>query len=282
MTVLAEHLTAGFSGYAMPVALDAEALADRVRVEDIDLHASFELWSAGAVVATVLVARRGSRARVASMCVPPGLHGHGWGRVAMDQAVAEAQSRGEELRLEVLTDNDAAVRLYERCGFERTRQLVGFEAGAVELAGRATSDDVVALQPVPTGRVADAVAAAGADLSWQLSAPSLAGLSGQWRGWALGPALAVARPRGETLQLLGLVTEPGARRRGHARRLLAALAGRVVGDAPSVSRVGVISIVPAGLLDDFAARAGLHPAPVRQWEMVRALTPGSGTGSRLG
>lgn len=56
-----------------------------------------------------------------SMWVEPAARGAGIGAKLIDAAAAWGRADGaKELRLQVTENNDAAARLYERCGFERT------------------------------------------------------------------------------------------------------------------------------------------------------------------
>lgn len=66
-------------------------------------------------------------ARLFSVAVSPQMQGRGLGRALVAKAEMEARSRGyKELRLELRPDNEKAVALYERCGFQRVESLEGF------------------------------------------------------------------------------------------------------------------------------------------------------------
>ncbi len=56
-----------------------------------------------------------------AMWVDPAFRGRGVGDVLIDQVVEEARAQGiRRLLLDVVTDNEPAIRLYERMGFART------------------------------------------------------------------------------------------------------------------------------------------------------------------
>lgn len=62
----------------------------------------------------------GTEADVQTIAVAPAAQGRGLGRVLLDALVAQAGEQGATtLLLEVRADNPAAIRLYERTGFER-------------------------------------------------------------------------------------------------------------------------------------------------------------------
>lgn len=258
---LSRHHAEGFSGYLMPVPDDPESLAGRVRVDDVDLWSSFELWSDERPVAQVLVARRGRRARVASMGVPPDARGQGWGRRALQVAIREAQARGDSLQLEVISTNAAAVRLYERYGFRASRTLFGYEASTADLLTDAPAGEVAEMT---VSQAADFIAAHTEDLTWQLAPASLYALGPDWRAWRNDGSVGVGTVRGSSLVLMGVATHEALRRRGHASSLLRSIATRLIGQ---VEDMRMISIVPASCGDEFMTRMGFRHAELTQQEM---------------
>ncbi|MGE3812206.1 MAG: ribosomal protein S18-alanine N-acetyltransferase [Candidatus Nanopelagicales bacterium] len=85
---------------------------------------------------------------VQTIAVAPRAQGRGLGRELLDALVDEARARGcTQLFLEVLHTNDAAVRLYERAGFEsqgRRRDYYGPGLDAVVMRLRIPSSEVAA------------------------------------------------------------------------------------------------------------------------------------------
>jgi ribosomal-protein-alanine N-acetyltransferase len=84
----------------------------------------------------LLLRRSGAvRARLYSIAVAPSRAGNGLGRALLEAAEERAAARGcAELRLEVRTDNAAAIALYERSGYHRLGTVEGFyEDGAPAL-----------------------------------------------------------------------------------------------------------------------------------------------------
>lgn len=62
----------------------------------------------------------GTTADVMTIAVSPTAQGRGIGRLLLDELIARSVRRGADaLMLEVRADNDPAIRLYERSGFDR-------------------------------------------------------------------------------------------------------------------------------------------------------------------
>src|SRR4051794_20359074 len=83
---LAALFTEGFSGYLLPMHFTAEALAERICAEHIDVAASRVLWVRAGDPANekpagiALIARRGRVCRLAAMGIAPGQRSQGAGR----------------------------------------------------------------------------------------------------------------------------------------------------------------------------------------------------------
>jgi ribosomal-protein-alanine N-acetyltransferase len=70
--------------------------------------------------AVLFFRKRSQAARLYSLATDPAARGRGVGRTLLDAAIDAARQRGcHVLRLEVRTDNHAAIALYERVGFLR-------------------------------------------------------------------------------------------------------------------------------------------------------------------
>jgi ribosomal protein S18 acetylase RimI-like enzyme len=129
---LAGLFTAGFEGYFVPISADAAALAAMVESWDLDLDASPVAFVGGEPVGFALLGVRGTAGWIGGMGVVAGARRRGVGAAVGRAVLEEARRRGlAEVRLEVLVQNDAARRLYDRLGFEPVREL---EIWAVERA----------------------------------------------------------------------------------------------------------------------------------------------------
>lgn len=116
-----------FAGYVLPFEMSDEQFALHVRTNDIDLSSSPVFLNDGCVAAATLVAIRDDRSWIGGFGVSPESRGRGLGRELLDAAIAAARARGaKRMQLEVLQHNPAAIALYERSGFARSRPLYSF------------------------------------------------------------------------------------------------------------------------------------------------------------
>jgi ribosomal protein S18 acetylase RimI-like enzyme len=253
----AAALVHAFQDYLVPIALDAAGFDARFRAEDVDPFASHVYRVADELAGIVLVARRGWTSRVAAMAVAPNRRGRGVGREMLQLALRDARERGDRrMLLEVIATNSRAIALYERHGFVRTRQLLGFRRAPSGVA----ADGLAEVDPIAVARrmMRDGVS----DLPWQIAPETLLKTVAPAQGFALGEtAFAVAAPAkpGE-VSLRALHVPPEHRRCGAARGMLAAL----FPDQTIVTPVAV----PATLAPIFA---DFQPITISQYEMALDL-----------
>ena len=250
-----------FEGYFMSVVDDPQVFATRVRTEQVDLASSFVAYVQGEVAGVCLIARRGEVSRVAGMGITVPWRGKGVSHAIMERLLADARARGDSrVLLEVITQNVAAVRLYEKFGFVKTRQLVGYEASSMpgklaDLREIAVSDVVAAI-----GRAGDT------DLPWQFQAATLAAVTRPTRAFRAGRACGLVMVQPEVMVLRALIVPLEAGRQGEGTRLLQALAQEFPG-----RRLVVPAIVPEALADDFMLKNGFQHSELSQWEMACSL-----------
>lgn len=83
--------------------------------------------SVGFVVVQVVV----DQADILTIGVVPGLRRRGYARLLLEAAIVRATVAGAKtMFLEVAEDNEAAIRLYVGCGFERMGRRAGYYRGA--------------------------------------------------------------------------------------------------------------------------------------------------------
>jgi [ribosomal protein S18]-alanine N-acetyltransferase len=87
----------------------------------------------GAVVGYAGLMTVGRQADVQTVAVASDQQGHGYGATLLGAIVDEATARGcTEVLLEVRVDNDSALHLYEKAGFERISVRRGYYPGGVD------------------------------------------------------------------------------------------------------------------------------------------------------
>jgi GNAT superfamily N-acetyltransferase len=113
---LAELFTAGYEGYYVPINVDAAAFEYMVAAWDIDLSRSRVAPGEGCCNLAI----RGERSWIGGIGVVPAARRKGLGRKLMEAVLEVAPPL---VTLEVLEQNEPAIKLYESLGFERTRVL---------------------------------------------------------------------------------------------------------------------------------------------------------------
>jgi RimJ/RimL family protein N-acetyltransferase len=124
LAALADIFTRSFEEYFYPGTTTGEILAQRVRVEQIDLHRSLVMLLGDEPVGLALLARRGDRAWCGGFGVVLPLRGRGLSHqlaVAMLEQARQANAR--RFSLEVLTRNERAIKTYIRLGMRTRRDL---------------------------------------------------------------------------------------------------------------------------------------------------------------
>ena len=121
---LAEIFNAGYEGYYTPFTVDEEAFRFMSTIWDDDLDASLVALAGGDPIGICKLAIRADRGWIAGIGIAPAHRGRGVGEALMRGVLDAGRERGlREVRLEVLVQNQPALRLYEKLGFERVRDL---------------------------------------------------------------------------------------------------------------------------------------------------------------
>ncbi len=262
----AQVLARGFSDYFVSIPATPAMLLCMVRGDSVDLTASRVAVRDGQPVGAALIARRGWTSRLAGMAIVPEARRSGVGRALMDQLLTEARARGERaMVLEVIEQNAPAVQLYEVCGFQKIRRLIG-HGGRLETP-QADAAAMASLEEIDPRTLAALVAEHGLpDLPWQISAETIAQATPPALAFRLGPsALLISSPAADTIGIRAIVTERTHRGRGHSLALLRAVIAKFPGKEWRAS-----AIFPEEMGETFTA-AGLARTPLSQWQMSRAL-----------
>jgi ribosomal protein S18 acetylase RimI-like enzyme len=205
---LVQILNRGFEGYIVPIHLNQTQFLNMLRKDSIDLTSSRILLVDDQPAGVALIARRGWTSRLAAMGIATDMRGKGTGSWFMENLIDQACERADrEMVLEVIEQNDAAVHLYQKFGFQTVRRLVSYiRRDAVEL----TPDE---LEEMDIRALAALIAQHGyPDLPWQLSAETAALMTPPVRAYRRGPAyLLLSDPAENHVVIWSLLVETHAR-----------------------------------------------------------------------
>src|SRR6266568_8200029 len=126
---LAEFHTASFEGYDFPMQITAAQSADFWRANQIDANRCVIMHDeAGKFVGMARMGTRGLRGWCGGFGITPAFRGTGASGLLAAEMVRVARESGlKTLQLEVLTQNNKAIKTYEKVGFARTRRFFGLE-----------------------------------------------------------------------------------------------------------------------------------------------------------
>lgn len=252
----------GFADYFVPVQIPVAGLLAMARQDSVDLTLSHVVFNDGQPVGVAFIARRGWTSRLAAMAIIPEGRAKGVGEACVRQLLTEAKMHGDKtMTLEVIEQNTPAVRLYEKCGFNIVRRLVGYTGQPKVETSR------LELEEVDIREAARALMAYGPpDLPWQLSGETLAqaGPPGvAYRGEAA--YIALSNPAASTVGIRALITMPHARQQGLASKLLRAVIARHPNKAWRISAIWPEEL--GGLFE----KIGLERDKLTQWQMTTKL-----------
>lgn len=259
---LVEILNRGFEKYFVPITFNVPAFLTMLRKDGLDLTASRVLLADGQPSGIGLIARRGWSSRLAAMGIAIETRGKGAGKWFMERLIQEACDRGEkEMLLEVIEQNTAAVHLYETCGFEVVRRLIGL------ICRNADETRVSQLEQIDIREAARMVTQHGIpNLPWQLSGESIAQMNPPARAYRKGPSYTIiSNPDAKDVVVWSLLVEPGARGNHLGVDLLKSL---------FANHPGKVWHVPAILPEELGKvyeQAGFEREELSQWQMRRVL-----------
>jgi GNAT superfamily N-acetyltransferase len=271
---LTRLLNRAYADYYLPVWLDPYQFERMCADMDVDLRCSVVGLVNGREAGLALLSRRGPEGWISGVGVRATWRRQGIARRMLDHLQQEAKREGlRQLRLEVLEQNEGAVRLYDQLGFSWVRDLLvmGFEGES--LPPLRPPAEVAPAQP--TWLLQAHHRFHPCDPSWQRDLPSLERRAALLEGLALWQeeqllGYALYQSRRDALTVLDLAVDP---LHSHGlktgRRLLQALHS----SRPSTS--ASITNVPAGdpLLPAFIEFG--YQVAQRQYEMVWAVPQGT-------
>jgi len=257
-TDLVQFLNQGFENYFVPIRFDIPQFLTMLRKDGIDLTQSRVLLADSEPSGIALIARRGWTSRLAAMGIAQGTRGKSAGTWFMERLIKEARERDDrEMVLEVIEQNEPAVRLYKRHGFQTVRRLIGLKNQD------AKQDEKSDLQEMDLREMGRLILQYGLpDLPWQLSGETIALLNPPARAYKNGGAyIAISNPDVEHVVIWSLLVEPEARGEGLAVDMLNQILA---------NHKGKTWHVPAIWPEEFGIifeRAGFQREDLSQWQM---------------
>lgn len=262
---LVNLLNRGFEDYFIPIHFTPSMFVNMLHKDGIDLAASRVLLVDGESCGIALIARRGALrvSRLAAMGIAREMRSKGAGSWFMQKLIVDACDRKDhEMVLEVIEQNEPAVRLYRNEGFAPVRRLVGY------ICKRESSDEAEGnLYEIELREMSELISRFGVTaLPWQLSGESLMQMNPPVHAYRSGQAYVVlSNPQVEHVVLWSLLVEPEARRGG----LGVAMLTRMLATYPKKTWH-----VPALCPEEFGRvfeRAGFEKESLSQWQMVLRL-----------
>jgi len=205
---LGQLMNQSFEDYTVPIHMDNSQFLNMLLKDNINLASSRVLLIDDQPAGVALIARRGWTSRLAAMGIVKESRGKKAGTWFMGKLIDEARERNDrQMVLEVIEQNEPAVRLYQNCGFDTVRRLISL------IHQDAKQDAKSDLQEVDLREMGGLILQYGLpDLPWQLSGETIALMNPPTRAYKLGDAyIAISNPEGEHVVIWSLLVEPSAR-----------------------------------------------------------------------
>jgi ribosomal protein S18 acetylase RimI-like enzyme len=263
---LVNTLNQGFENYFIPIHFTNSMFMNMLHKDGIDLAASRVLLANQIPCGIALIAPRGDRrvSRLSAMGITKETRGKGAGSWFMKELIAEACERGDqEMVLEVIEQNEPAVRLYQKYGFESVRRLVGYTCKGRD----ARENEKGRLHDIELPEMGRLISQYGlSDLPWQLSEESVTQISPSPRAYRDGQAyILISNPEAEHVVIWSLLVTPEARRKGLGTTMLKHVIANWAGKTWHI---------PALCPEEFAnvfEKAGFERETLSQWQMRVSL-----------
>lgn len=266
----ADLLTQGFEGYFVPIHITTPVLLTMMRRDSIDLAESHIIHKDDEPIGVALIARRGWTSRLAAMGLISSARNSGAGTWTMERLIEEARSRGEkEMVLEVIEQNTAGVKLYQKVGFKPVRRLIGYKlenpqpAQDAVLGGGALEE----LHEIDIRELARLVTYHGLkDLPWQLSGITISHHVPPSRAFRLNDAYClISNPDAEHVSIASVLVKARSRGAGLSAVLMRTLFARFPNKTWHVPAIYPEEI--CGVFDE----VGMQREEISQWQMSLKL-----------
>lgn len=261
---LTQLLNLSFENYLVPVTFSLPQFLTMIRKDSVDISASRVLLADEQLAGIALIARRGSlrASRLGAMGIVQSQRGKGAGFWFMEKLIREARERNDHaMVLEVIEQNEYALKLYQKCGFQNIRRLIGLIRKA------AKEKTQTSLTEIDLREAGSLISQHGlTDLPWQLAGETIAHMDPPVCAFRNGPALVViSNPNVEHVVIWSLLVEPQAR----GQQLGVEMLKSVIAHHP-----GKTWHVPAIFPEEFGKifeRAGFEQEELNQWQMKLVL-----------
>jgi len=259
---IAALFTRSFEGYFVPVQINETILQTILRRDGVDLAESRVLLKNDEPIGLALIARRGWTSRLAAMGIAKEARHGGVGTWAMNQLIDEARARGEkEMLLEVIEQNTAGVKLYQKVGFKTVRRLVGFKLENPQIESQEEIEEIDIRQ------LAQLVTSDGLkDLPWQLSGETIAQHTPPSHAYRLNNAYClISNPEVEHVVISSVLVKAVSRGSGQGSALMRAVFSRFP------NKVWHVSAILPEELSTFFEKTGMKREELSQLQMSLKL-----------
>ncbi|KAA0261329.1 MAG: GNAT family N-acetyltransferase [Chloroflexi bacterium] len=259
---LADLMTRSFEGYFVPINITESVMHTMIRRDGIDLTASCVLMKDDEPVGVAFIARRGWTSRLAAMGITMNARNGGVGTWAMEQLIDEAKSRGEkEMFLEVIEQNTAGVKLYEKVGFKKMRRLVGYKIENPQV------ESDIEIEEIDIRELARTVTYHGMkDLPWQLSGTTIMQHTPPSRAFRLNDAYClISNPESTDIAIQSVLVKARSRGAGLSAVLMRALFAKFP------NKVWHVSPIYPEEMGFIFEHVGMTRESLSQWQMSRIL-----------
>ena len=259
---LGQLMNQSFEDYIIPIHMDNSQFMNMLLKDNINLSSSRVLLIDDQPAGIALIARRGWTSRLAAMGIVKESRGKKAGTWFMEKLIDEARERKDhQMVLEVIEQNEPAVQLYQKHGFETVRRLIGL------VRQDAKQDAKSDFQEIDLREMGRMIQQHGLpNLPWQLSGETIALMNPPTRAYKLGDAyIAISNPDVEHVVIWSLLVEPSARGQELGVETLKKIMAHYSGK---------IWHVPAIWPEEFGVifeRAGFKREDLSQWQMKLSL-----------
>ncbi len=263
---LVDLLNRGFEEYLIPIHFNTDMFSNMLRKDGVELDDSHVLIADDQACGIALIACRRPQhtCRLAAMGIAKEARGQGAGSWFMKKLIERACERGDhEMQLEVIEQNEPAVKLYRKYGFESMRRLVGYTCRSKSAEEKEGSE----LQRMDLHEMGRLISQHGLlDLPWQLSGESISKMNPPPHAYRKGRAyMVISNPEAEHVVIWSLLVESEARGNGLGTDMLKRVMAHHAGKTWHVP-----AIFPEELGSVFE-RAGFEKEDLSQWQMKLKL-----------